>query len=741
MSVPLDEKHVTDSKSETIPALHPSRIESINFVSYKPPPLDTSDQAQYGEWMERLQFIAEDLHQLLQQPHDIFWCQVVFDEKIHLLLDSYLRYAPRSFDVVYRLDLPDRYKEKQNEVHRLIFLTLLRMATHKESKENLITPKIFGDILYENFLFDVPKMLDMSILYGRGNSQILSKMVNNIFTQQPKYEDDLRATVPTILHVFDNVIAKCRLDNENSATEPKKLGKGESADTLVTIATSDFQDILFYLTDIGETLASFMEIYPKACQIFHEFSFEQKLANFYEQVIPELAEAVKERTFDDISHRHLMKQKLHQSKGSLKKIFNLIITHTCIQPILEHNKKESEPYVEDFLHTMTSVLGERRFLADYESSYSFQDIMDIFDQSECSVDEERLHYIKNAVNTAFATFGKRKKPSGATTTGGRTSPDGSPGPPDDQGAMGGAYGVQIILILLQERCTATGASVSPIELDSMIIAVKDLLPDLGEGFIEIALEELSYNVERVINCILEEKLPPSLIEIDRTLPRQMAAPEPELLVETRRNIYDGDEFDIFRNDKIDMSKIHKGKKEEKAVFRDKNLIKELKPTYDAYGSMYVENMYDKNVEYDDLYEDEYDDTYDTNNVGADDADSADELMSKRLQFRTDRVLQGKEDDDDDNAERDAGPSTHPDGWKKNQFVADPAKLREAAAQRYAAKVARRGGGQPRKYDVQGQAKGQGQSGDVLKNRAYKEKHKTARANHNRRDMSDRKRRV
>ena len=38
-------------------------------------------------------------------------------------------------------------------------------------------------------------------------------------------------------------------------------------------------------------------------------------------------------------------------------------------------------------------------------------------------------------------------------------------------------------------------------------------------------------------------------------------------------------------------------------------------------------MYDKIAEYD--YDDEYDDTYDTNNIGADDADSADELTSRR----------------------------------------------------------------------------------------------------------------
>ncbi|XP_050415433.1 activating signal cointegrator 1 complex subunit 2 [Patella vulgata] len=763
MSVPLDQQQITDNekgKECSNPALHPNRMEKKYFVPYKAPPVDTQDKAEFEEWIERLQFIAEDLHWLLQQPHDKFWCQVVFDEKLHALLDSYLRFAPRSYDVIY--DLPEAGREKQKEVHRLVFMTSLRMATHKESKDKFITPKVFGEILYENFLFDIPKIFDLCVLYGKGNSQLLSKMVSNIFTQQPKYEEDLRATIPTILHVFDNVVAKCQLETDYSATEPKKLGNVHSSETLLTISTSDFQDVLFYIADIGITLSSFLEIYPKGCQILHEFHFEQRLATFYELVIPELVQTVKLRTFDSISHLHLMKQKLHQGKISLQKIFNNIISHTCIQPILENRSEdEMESCVEDFLHTMSAILGERRFLADYESNYSFQDIMDIFSQSECTVDDEQLQYIRNAVNTAFATYGKRKKPSGATTTGGRTSPDGSPGPPDDQGAVGGAcgggasaswggagvgeesetanYTNEAFQVEDYDEQVPGAPNVSPVEFESMISAVKDLLPDLGEGFIELALEELNYSVERVINCILEDKVPPSLQDLDTTLPRQPPPSKPELLVETRRNIYDGDEFDVFRRDDIDMSRIHKGKKEEKVALTDKEFIKEFKATYDAYGSADVENsMYDKI-----LYDDEYDDTYDINNVGADDADSADELTSRR-QFTTPCVFRGKDDGNEESesseSDSDSKPSDESEPRKRDQFVADPAKLREAAAQRRAAKLAKRGGGQPqRKYNVEGQAKGQGQSDDVNRNRTYKDKHKSSRANHNRRDMSDRKR--
>lgn len=58
-----------------------------------------------------------------------------------------------------------------------------------------------------------------------------------------------------------------------------------------------------------------------------------------------------------------------------------------------------------------------------------------------------------------------------------------------------------------------------VELDSLISQVKDLLPDLGEGFILACLEHYGYDPEQVINNILEERLAPALSQLDRSLDR------------------------------------------------------------------------------------------------------------------------------------------------------------------------------------------------------------------------------
>ncbi|NXF08563.1 ASCC2 protein, partial [Smithornis capensis] len=130
--------------------------------------------------------------------------------------------------------------------------------------------------------------------------------------------------------------------------------------------------------------------------------------------------------------------------------------------------------------------------------------------------------------------------------------------------------------------------------------------------------------EQVINNILEDKLVPYLDKLDRRMQRQLK-PDPTPLVTSRYNVFQNDEFDVFSRDSVDVSRIQKGKRREKDTTRslvnDKSLVLEQRERYSQYTVVVEELLGD--------YEDEYDDTYDGNQVGANDADSDDELISRR----------------------------------------------------------------------------------------------------------------
>ncbi|NWT02053.1 ASCC2 protein, partial [Mionectes macconnelli] len=139
--------------------------------------------------------------------------------------------------------------------------------------------------------------------------------------------------------------------------------------------------------------------------------------------------------------------------------------------------------------------------------------------------------------------------------------------------------------------------------------------------------------EQVINNILEDKLVPHLDKLDRRMQRQLK-PDPTPLVTSRYNVFQNDEFDVFSRDSVDVSRIQKGKRREKDTTRslvnDKSLVLEQRERYSQYRVVVEELPLSPGQAqpYGD-YEDEYDDTYDGNQVGANDADSDDELISRR----------------------------------------------------------------------------------------------------------------
>ena len=162
---------------------------------------------------------------------------------------------------------------------------------------------------------------------------------------------------------------------------------------------------------------------------------------------------------------------------------------------------------------------------------------------------------------------------------------------------------------------------SDVALSSMISHVKDLLPDCGEGFIFLCLQNLNYDVEKTINLILEDSLPGELGNLDRNLSKTEVMKKPDVL-SSRHNIYDQDEFDVFSNTNVDLSRVRKGKtcatESMKTVFDKERDIESMKHLILNYDETFND------------YEDEYDDTYDEQNVGAQDADSADELSEITL---------------------------------------------------------------------------------------------------------------
>ncbi|XP_032165183.1 activating signal cointegrator 1 complex subunit 2 isoform X3 [Mustela erminea] len=723
-------------------AMHPEQKADRYFVLYKPPPKDNIP-ALVEEYLERATFVANDLDWLLALPHDKFWCQVIFDETLQKCLDSYLRYVPRKFDE-WVAPAPE-VVDMQKRLHRSVFLTFLRMSTHKESKDHFISPSAFGEILYNNFLFDIPKILDLCVLFGKGNSPLLQKMIGNIFTQQPSYYNDLDETMPTILQVFSNILQHCGLQGDGASATPQKLEERGRL-TPSDMPLLELKDIVLYLCDTCTTLWAFLDIFPLACQTFQKHDFCYRLASFYEIAIPELESSMKKRRLEDSKLLGDLWQRLSHSRKKLLEIFHILINQICLLPVLESSCDNIQGFIEEFLQIFSSLLQEKRFLRDYDALFPVADDVSLLQQASAVLDETRTAYILQAVEGAWEGVDRRKA----------TDAKDPPAAEDPNGVIALAEPIGGPSSRLENseedelspQCMGAAAALGPpvggVELDSLISQVKDLLPDLGEGFILACLEHYGYDPEQVINNFLEERLAPALSQLDRSLDRQVK-PDPTPLLTSRHNVFQNDEFDVFSRDSVDLSRVHKGRRKEentRSLLNDKRDVVAQRQRYEQY-SVVVEEVPlqpGEGLPYrGDDYEDEYDDTYDGNQVGANDADSDDELISRRP-FTIPQVLrtkvpgEGQEEDEEEEEEEAEDEAPKPD-----HFVQDPAVLREKAEARRMAFLSRKGYRHDSSTAVAGSPRGHGQTRETTQERRKKEANKATRANHNRRTMADRKR--
>jgi activating signal cointegrator complex subunit 2 len=271
---------------DVVPALDPSWCKEVEFLSYVPPPPPAGE----GEdsdlsvlWLEALELMDSDLRWLLLQSHQRFWCQVIYDTTLHKMLDSYLRYGPRPHEATPPITL--RGREVMARVHRRVFMTFLRMSTHKESPSHFLLEDSFGDIIYNNFLFDITRLLDLCSLYHTSNHALLAKMVANVFARQPHYQDDLKSVLNSVLNLLDQVTEEC---HGNGGGERGRKGEAVKLKDIHRQGGSEVAGVLGYVGDIAYSLRHFMDVYPPSVPLAVEAGLLDRLVVFYGEAVPPL---------------------------------------------------------------------------------------------------------------------------------------------------------------------------------------------------------------------------------------------------------------------------------------------------------------------------------------------------------------------------------------------------------------------------------------------------------------------
>ena len=604
-------------------------------------------------------------------------------------------------------------KQTANLRHFQVFLVFVRLSTHKESSSCFMDPEKHGSILMDNGLIDMAKIFDICTLFRTCNPLMLNKMVENLFKNcGPRLEAELSESVDAITETFNSMA-------ERTETMLQNAGNSD-ADVDVELS-----DLAAYSVDICSSIEALLQTRDSCSVAFHEGRFEATLANFYQNVIVALWRHNSRKPKGD--DKDAVKSKLQLSRLAAIASVRHSIQTCCLRPILEgRNGQEAS---EDYLDTVTSILseGEGTLLVDYTTAHPVEDDLDLIEQAGLKLDLMRVQYLIEGIAGLKAGPVTQK-------------------PQQNKGEA-------VVSPVIETNLESDGAgekTEDDEQMDSLISQVKDLLPHLGGGFVEAALEYFDKDPEKVINSLLEENLPPHLIEMDRETPRKPKRTSVSALVVKddplfqRNNLYDGDEFDVVTRDTVDLSKIHRGKSKRDAknanvLLDDKTELASMRDRFMSLGvvteDVIVIDDHDPN------YDDEYDDTYDQNAVGQSEPDAKDELLERRP-FVLPRALGGghvptvvnHEEEEEEEEEEDAK------GQKRDEFVRNPADIRadnerkRQERQQQQSRGRRRNAGPPPNRDVVGGPRGQGQSKEVVINR----NRKTANKGKHNRAMADKK---
>lgn len=219
--------------------------------------------------------INADLRALLRLDYRSFWSQVYFDKSFHNFIDTFLRYFRREIDQEKTSELRQSNQIKaqlQREVFTRVFRVILRMSQHKESDNDFMSEEYFSEeFLHKQAIFDVPKIMDICVLYANYDSDRVAKIVKHVFGHQDShFWKELYKTVPALVKVLDEILKRyTTIPNSPPASASASDDSDQEPKTKSpALIQAELAENSVYLRDILYTLYAFLSVYPPCSEAF-----------------------------------------------------------------------------------------------------------------------------------------------------------------------------------------------------------------------------------------------------------------------------------------------------------------------------------------------------------------------------------------------------------------------------------------------------------------------------------------
>ncbi|KAF9911510.1 hypothetical protein EC991_003312 [Linnemannia zychae] len=600
----------------------------------------------------------ESLSRILKHNTKAFWTELLQNQSLARFLNSFLgEYAS------FRGNKDDIWIMELEEVVRRVFMIYYRISDSMTDHQviNLLTESgpiaalgfsDAGSALMDTGLVSTSVLMDLAGIYGSSDPEGVSKMVSTFLQNTPSLISDFRTSTGTVIQIIRRVQKKFEKGingGSGGAGSGKGKGKGKSVSPAAPSSPEPStpeqdqekrEEAFQYasaLANVAYALDSVSAVSPTLAMELHQHAaFMHTLYGCYNYTLPVLSKVlIESNTGGEFKSQAVLTFLRLRILSIVSNILEGIIKDHQLIVGDEGDDEDSKAALTDSICGLIADVDEQSplqedmvpmfnapIILDLEIQFSLSEKLSMWITDVFHGENDRIAFwvekLRNLLsfNPATMTFldehnmrksekmaramahlyiNEEKSRSGSTIH--TVSHMASATPPP-----------------LPARNTAQEEDY--VKRTMLISQLQDLFPDLGDGFLEACLITFKDDPEAVTMHLLEEDLPSNLATMDRSTARipQQPAPTPDSMslvkasegveeqdvLSTRRNIFDGDEFDMFSGNQVDKTKISRGKrgpKDVEVVLDDKTFVTQQKSAI----LKAVESMYD----------DEYDDTYDS----------------------------------------------------------------------------------------------------------------------------------
>lgn len=134
-----------------------------------------------------------------------------------------------------------------SKILRLVLKVFYRMSVMRESEDNFMSVSFYQRLVYDSWLLDMAKLLDLASVYGKSNPAIVQSMIDNLFAADKRFVQDFKESV-------DLMVTQVKKAFKEYATIQAMI-KGEHIKEMTKSELE--QTILYFLTDYTELLSTF----------------------------------------------------------------------------------------------------------------------------------------------------------------------------------------------------------------------------------------------------------------------------------------------------------------------------------------------------------------------------------------------------------------------------------------------------------------------------------------------------